>query len=102
MLRWYAWAAALAGWLDVRVWGGAVAAVSLFFRGLGRANNAVDSDWIDGSFDKGCEELVTGGGLLAWMQAGRAPGYLRVLGLGVLILAGIALVAASVTGQVRL
>ena len=40
--------------------------------------------------------------LLAWMQAGRAPGYLRVLGLGVLVLAGIALVAASVTGQVRL
>jgi len=102
VLRWYAWLAALAGWLDVRVWGGAVAAVSLFFRGLGRANKAVDSVWIDGSFDKGCEELVTGGGLLAWMQAGRAPGYLRVLGLGVLILAGIALVAASMSGQVRL
>ena len=47
-------------------------------------------------------ELVTSGGVLAWLQAGRSPGYLRTLALGVLVLAGLALLVATVTGQVRL
>ncbi len=45
---------------------------------------------------------MTGGGVLAWLQAGRAPGYLRILTLGVLVLAGLALVVGAATGQVRL
>jgi NADH-quinone oxidoreductase subunit L len=102
VLRWYAALAWLSDWLDRRVWGGIVAAVASSFRGLGSFNKALDSQWIDGSFDKGCEELVTGGGVLAWMQAGRAPGYLRVMGVGVLLLAGLALLIGAVTGQVRL
>jgi NADH-quinone oxidoreductase subunit L len=102
VLRWYAALAWLSDWLDRRVWGGIVAAVALGFRGLGRFNKSMDSQWIDGTFDKGCEELVTGGGMVAWLQAGRAPGYLRALGLGVLVLAGLALVIGAATGQVRL
>jgi NADH-quinone oxidoreductase subunit L len=102
VLRWYAAFAWLSDWLDRRVWSGIVASVAQGFRGLGWVNKNVDSQWIDGTFDKGCEELVTGGGMLAWLQAGRAPGYLRVLGLGVLVLAGLALVAGAATGQVRL
>jgi NADH-quinone oxidoreductase subunit L len=102
VLRWYAALAWVADWLDRRFWGGIVAAVALSFRGLGIVNRSVDSQWIDGTFDKGCEELVTGGGALAWLQAGRAPGYLRLLGIGVLVLAGLALVIGAATGQVRL
>ena len=102
VLKWYAALAWLSDWLDRRVWGGIVAAVSNCFRGLGVANKSVDSRWIDGAFDKGCEELVTGGGVLAWLQAGRAPGYLRMLGIGVLVLAGLALAVGAATGQVRL
>jgi NADH-quinone oxidoreductase subunit L len=102
VLRWYAGMARLADWLDRRVWGGGVEAVSQSFRGLGWFNKSLDSQWIDGTFDKGCEELVTSGGVLAWLQAGRAPGYLRALGLGMLVLAGVALVIGAVTGQVRL
>jgi NADH-quinone oxidoreductase subunit L len=102
VLRWYAAMAWLSDWLDRRLWGGIVAAVSHGFRSLGLANKAVDSQWIDGTFDKGCEELSTGGGVLAWLQAGRTPGYLRMLTLGVLVLAGLALVVGAVTGQVRL
>ncbi len=102
VLRWYAALARFSDWLDRRVWGGIVAAVSSGFRGLGLTNKSIDSQWIDGAFDKGCEELVTGGGVLAWLQAGRAPGYLRVLTLGVLVLAGLALVVGAATGQVRL
>jgi NADH-quinone oxidoreductase subunit L len=102
VLRWYAALAWLSDWLDRRVWSGIVASVAQGFRGLGWVNKNVDSQWIDGTFDKGCEELVTGGGMLAWLQAGRAPGYLRVLGIGVLVLAGLALVVGAATGQVRL
>jgi len=102
VLRWYGWLAGLSGWLDTAVWGGLVALVAGGFRELGRVNKAVDTKWIDGSFDKGCEELVTGGGVLAWLQAGRSPGYLRLLAFGVLVLAGLALLASAVSGQVRL
>jgi hypothetical protein len=70
VLRWYAALAWLSDWLDRRVWGGVVSAVAKGFRGLGWMNKSVDSQWIDGAFDKGCEELVTGGGMLAWLQAG--------------------------------
>jgi len=102
VLKWYAALAWLSGWLDRRVWGGIVAGVAASFRGLGWFNKSVDSQWIDGTFDKSCEELVTGGGVLAWLQAGRAPGYLRMLGVGLLLLASLALVIGAATGQVRL
>jgi NADH-quinone oxidoreductase subunit L len=101
-LRLYAGCAWLADWLDRRVWGGIVAGVSGSFRGVGWMNKSVDSQWIDGTFDKGCEELVTSGGVLAWLQAGRAPGYLRTMGIGLLVLAGLVLVIGAATGQVRL
>jgi NADH-quinone oxidoreductase subunit L len=102
VIRLYAALAWFSDWLDRRVWGGAVSSVALTFRGLGWFNKGLDSQWIDGGFDKGCEELVTSGGVLAWLQAGRAPGYLRMMGIGVLVLAGIALLVGAVTGQVRL
>ena len=102
VLKWYAALAWLSGWLDRRVWGGIVAGVAASFRGLGWFNKSVDAQWIDGAFDKGCEELVTGGGMLAWLQAGRAPGYLRMLCVGLLLLASLALVIGAATGQVRL
>ncbi len=101
-IRWYAAFAFLADWLDRHFWGGIVSGVSSGFQSLGSFNRSVDSQWIDGTFDKGCEELVTTGGVLAWLQAGRAPGYLRTLGLGVLLLAAIALLIGTLTGQVRL
>ncbi|MFC5863019.1 NADH-quinone oxidoreductase subunit L [Acidicapsa dinghuensis] len=102
VIRWYAMLAWLSDWLDRRVWGGIVAMVAAAFRGLGWTNKTVDSQLIDGAFDKTCEELVTSGGVLAWLQADRSPLYLRVLTVGALVLAGIALVVATATGQVRL
>jgi NADH-quinone oxidoreductase subunit L len=102
VLRWYAALAKLSDWLDRKVWGGLVAGVAGAFRGLGWLDKRVDSEWIDGGFDKGCEELVTGGGVLAWLQAGRAGGYLRTLGVGMLLLVGLALVIGAMNGQVRL
>jgi NADH-quinone oxidoreductase subunit L len=44
---------------------------------------------VDGSFDKGCEELSTSGGLLSRMESGRVQTYLRLLALAVIALAAI-------------
>jgi NADH-quinone oxidoreductase subunit L len=102
VLRWYAWMAYLSDWLDRRVWGGIVAAVASAFRGLGAADRWTDAQWIDGAFDKGCDELVSSGGVLAWLQAQRASSYLRTLTVGLIVLTAVALLIATATGQVRL
>jgi NADH-quinone oxidoreductase subunit L len=89
VIAFYWWWAKVADWLDRRVWGGAVTGVTWAFRGVANLDRAFDSYWVDGTFDKGCEELATGGGLLARVQSGRVQTYLRLLALAVVVLAGI-------------
>ena len=48
-----------------------------------------DRQFVDGSFDKGCEEIYSGGGLLARMQTGRVQHYLRLLAVAFVVLAAI-------------
>ena len=79
----WAW---VADWLDRRVWGGAVAAVAWAFRLGAQLNRFLDNNVVDGSFDKSCEELAAGGGLLSRAQNGRVQTYLRILALGVVAL----------------
>ena len=57
VIAFYAWWARLADWLDRSVWGGVVAGVAWLFRGWADFNRFLDNNWVDGSFDKGCEEL---------------------------------------------
>ena len=82
----YVWAK-VADWFDRRVWGGIVAAVAWGFRGFAHLNRLFDIYWVDGGFDKGCEELSTGGGLLARVQTGRVQSYLRLLAVAFVVLA---------------
>jgi NADH-quinone oxidoreductase subunit L len=89
VIAFYAWWARVADWLDRRVWGGIVAAVTLAFRGLAHFDRFFDTQFVDGGFDKGCEELYSGGGLLARVQNGRAQTYLRLLAVAVVMLAAI-------------
>jgi NADH-quinone oxidoreductase subunit L len=89
VVAFYAWWARVADWFDRRVWGGIVAAVTLAFRGLAHLNRFFDTQFVDGGFDKGCEELYTGGGLLARVQTGRVQTYLRLLAVAVVVLAAI-------------
>jgi NADH-quinone oxidoreductase subunit L len=89
VIAFYGWWAKVADWLDRRVWGGIVAGVALLFRGWAHLNRLIDVNWVDGGFDKGCEELANGGGLLARVQNGRVQTYLRLLALAVVILAAI-------------
>jgi NADH-quinone oxidoreductase subunit L len=84
----WSWAG-VADWIDRRVWGGIVAGVALVFRGWANLNRFLDTNVVDGSFDKGCEELATSGGLLARAQSGRVQTYLRLLAVAVVVLAGL-------------
>jgi len=87
VVAFYDWWARVSDWLDRRVWGGVVAGVAWAF-GLGaRLNRFLDNNIVDGSFDKGCEELTVGGGLLSRVQTGRVQTYLRILALAVVVLA---------------
>jgi NADH-quinone oxidoreductase subunit L len=88
-IAFYAWWARIADWLDRRVWGGAVSGVAVAFRGWAQVNRLLDTHVVDGTFDKGCEELSTGGGLLSRIQNGQIQAYLRWLALAVVVLAAI-------------
>ena len=89
VIAFYGLWARVSDWMDRRVWGGVVAGVAWAF-GLGaRLNRFLDNNIVDGSFDKSCEELTVGGGLLSRMQTGRVQTYLRILALAVVVLAAI-------------
>jgi NADH-quinone oxidoreductase subunit L len=89
VVAFYGWWGRVADWLDRRVWGGLVAGVAWAFRGWAHFNRFLDMNWVDGSFDKGCEELASGGGLLSRVQTGRVQTYLRILAFSVVALVAI-------------
>ena len=89
VIAFYAWWARVANWLDRCVWGGAVASIIWLFQRAAQLSRLFDNDWVNGGFDKGCDELANGGGLLAGVQNGRVQFYLRLLALGVVLLAAI-------------
>jgi NADH-quinone oxidoreductase subunit L len=89
VIAFYGWWARVADWLDRRVWGGVVTGVAWAFRGWADFNRFLDTNWVDGSFDKGCEELSSGGGLLSRAQNGRVQTYLRILAFSVVALVAI-------------
>jgi NADH-quinone oxidoreductase subunit L len=88
-IAFYAWWARVADWLDRRVWGGLVTLVAWLFGLWAKLNRLLDIYFVDGSFDKTCEELSTGGGLLARAQNGRVQSYLRILAVAVVVLAAV-------------
>jgi NADH-quinone oxidoreductase subunit L len=89
VIAFYTWWARVADWFDRRVWGGAVACVAWVFGLWAQLNRFLDTNVVDGGFDKGCEELSTGGGLLSRLQSGRVQTYLRILAFAVAALVAI-------------
>jgi NADH-quinone oxidoreductase subunit L len=81
----------VADWLDRRVWGGIVACVAWLFGLWAKLNRFLDANWVDGAFDKTCEEISSGGGLLSRVEGGRVQSYLRILAAAVVALAAILL-----------
>jgi len=93
-IAFYYWWARVTDFIDRRVWGGIVAGVAWLFGLWARFNQFFDNDWINGGFDKGCEEMANSGGLLARAQNGRVQIYLRILAVGMIALVAILLWSA--------
>jgi NADH-quinone oxidoreductase subunit L len=89
VIAFYAWWAKVADWIDRDIWGDMVSSIAFLFKGWAQINRFLDANVVDGGFDKGCEEIAAGGGLLARVQTGRGQMYLRLLALAVVVLAGI-------------
>ncbi len=89
VIAFYYWWAKVADWVDREIWGDMVATVVFLFNRWARLNRFLDANIVDGAFDKGCEEIATGGGLLARVQTGRGQMYLRLLALAVVVLAAV-------------
>jgi len=81
--------ARVADLLDRFVWGGAVWLVAKLFAALAHLNRFLDTAFVNGGFDKTCEEISTGSGLLARVQSGRVQSYLRILAAAVVLLAAL-------------
>jgi NADH-quinone oxidoreductase subunit L len=89
VIAFYSWFARVTDWLDRRLWGGLVRLVAWFFHLWAHFSRFLDTYGIDGSFDKACDELSTGGGLLSRVESGRVQKYLRILAIAVVALAAI-------------
>jgi NADH-quinone oxidoreductase subunit L len=94
VIAFYKWWGRVADWIDYHIWGAMVADVAWIFGVWARLNRFLDNDWVNGGFDKTCEEISSSGGLLASTEDGRVQNYLRILAVAVIALVGILLWSA--------
>ena len=85
VVRFNAWAARTARWLDERVWDTVVQVVSVLVIGVSWLNRLIDEYLVNPGFDQGCGGLRNGARWLSFWQNGQVQRYLRVIALGVVI-----------------
>jgi NADH-quinone oxidoreductase subunit L len=81
-----AWFARACDWLDEWIWGGLVQLVSYVFLGLSWLNRVIDEQLVNRGFDGGCLGASEGGRLMSRLQDGRVQHYLRIIGIGLVVL----------------
>jgi NADH-quinone oxidoreductase subunit L len=86
ILRLNVWFATLSDLADSYVWNGFVQAFSYFVVGLAWFDNFFDKYIVNAGFDAGCETVSFGGRTLSLLQRGRVQGYLRTIGLALIVL----------------
>jgi NADH-quinone oxidoreductase subunit L len=86
VIRFNAWGARACDWLDYWVWNGVVQLVSLLVVGLGWLDRVFDEYVVNLGFDEGCRRLTKGGTLMSRLQCGRVQGYLRLIGVALVVL----------------
>jgi NADH-quinone oxidoreductase subunit L len=72
--------------LDRWLWNGAVQLLAYVVLGLSWVNRAIDEYVVNSGFNESCRGLSRSGGLLSRLQGGRAQSYLRVIGIGLVVL----------------
>ena len=90
-----AFVAALADFLDRRVWGGAVSFLGRFAEFTGVVNSEFDDGALNGGFNSASEDIRRTGRAYSRAQTGETHGYLRALALAFVVLALLALVGGA-------
>jgi len=86
ILRLNAWFAILSDVADRFVWGGFVKAFSFFILGLAWLDNFFDKYVVNAGFDAGCDTVSLSGRSLSLLQRGRVQGYLRTIGVALIVI----------------
>jgi NADH-quinone oxidoreductase subunit L len=86
VIRFNAFAAWLADFLDTWIFGGAVLLVSYVAVGCSWLYRLTDENVVNRGFDAGCESLRESGGLSSKLHSGRVQTYLRVIGVALVVL----------------
>jgi NADH-quinone oxidoreductase subunit L len=86
-VRFNAWGARAARWLDDRLWSSVVTAVAYLVLALSWANRLIDEFIVNLSFDRGCDGFRVGARLLSLWQNGQVQRYLRVIALALAVFA---------------
>ena len=81
----------LSAWFDRWIWNGVVQTVSYIVLGAAYVDSFIDNCAVNAAFDEGCTTVSRTGRALSLLQAGRVQGYLRLLGLGFVVLVAILL-----------
>src|SRR6185437_1030053 len=76
----------ISAWFDRWVWNGVVQTISYVVLGAAYVDSFIDNCAVNAAFDEGCTTVSRGGRMLSALQAGRVQGYLRLLGLGFVVL----------------
>jgi NADH:ubiquinone oxidoreductase subunit 5 (subunit L)/multisubunit Na+/H+ antiporter MnhA subunit len=85
VVRFNAWSARSARWLDDCLWNGAVNCVSFLILVLSWASRLVDEFVVNLGFDRSCDGLKSEARLLSLWQNGQVQRYLRVIALAIAI-----------------
>ncbi|HEY5330736.1 MAG TPA: NADH-quinone oxidoreductase subunit L [Acidobacteriaceae bacterium] len=81
--------------LDRWIWNGVVQIVSYGVLGAAYVDRFIDNHAVNAAFDEGCTTVSRSGRALSLLQSGRAQNYLRLLGLGFVVLVVILLWGAK-------
>ena len=73
-------------WLDRWVWDAGVQLLAYLTVGLAWVNRSIDEFIINLGFDQTCKGFARGGGLISRLQDGRVQHYLRLIGVGLIVL----------------
>ena len=73
--------------MDDWIWNGVVRLASLIVLGVAWINRVFDEYVVNSSFDEACRRIARSGTLMSRLQNGRVQNYLRVLGVGLTVLA---------------
>ena len=87
--------AALSDWMDRKVWGGIVNLVGRFSETAGHFNKETDDEGLNTGFNAASEELRSVGKLYSRTQTGEAHGYLRLMAVGFVVLAILAMLGGA-------